>query len=121
MDQNKGYFPPANNANVTSSPLITDGLSPVSNNQVRPSIVDIENLKNALKSDSNFVTCPYCRNQAITRTQKKFSCINCLCCVVTSGILWLFFQACRGKDINCYDADHYCNRCNNNLASYKAC
>jgi hypothetical protein len=119
MEQNKGYLPPSQYKNIQSTPLITNSVPPISKNQ--NSLQDLENLKCALRSSSNFVTCPHCKNQAITKTDRKFSALNCICCLCTVGTCWLFFQACRGKDVNCYDADHYCNKCNSNLASYKAC
>jgi hypothetical protein len=34
---------------------------------------------------------------------------------------WVLFQACRHKDINCYDAKHSCSKCGNLTGAYNAC
>jgi hypothetical protein len=121
MDQKGEYVPPSTYSNINTSPLMHNNIPGVSNNQSSPSQSDIANLQSALKSESNFVTCPFCKNQAVTRTERSCSIANILCCACFVVVPWLIFQCCRGKDLNCYDADHFCNRCGNNLAHYHAC
>jgi hypothetical protein len=122
MDQQSEYVPPSQYSNIPSTPLIQNSVPAMNRNQhSTPSTQDIQNLQSALKSVSNFVTCPYCKNQAITRTEKKCSTANAICCVFTLLLPWALFQVCRGKDLNCYDANHFCTRCGNTLANYHAC
>ena len=82
---------------------------------------EVENLNKSLKSYSQFVSCPYCRNQGMTKVQQSCSCLSVCCCLTFLAVPWLIFQACRGKDINCYDTEHYCVRCGNKLAAYRSC
>ena len=112
------YQPPNNYPN--SSPLIQNSIPAYSNNQVA-SPGQLENLQMALKSSAQYVNCPYCYHQGLTRTETACSCCSVMCCVVFAAVPWLLFQVCRGKDINCLDANHYCQKCNNSLASYRAC
>lgn len=94
----------------------------VNYNQTTPNNDDIENLKSALKTSPQFVCCPYCKNQAMTRIEKSCSIVDmCVCVFLCTGIGWVLCKACRGKDINCYDANHYCARCGNKLVTYSAC
>jgi hypothetical protein len=93
----------------------------VVNNQTAIDEIDKNNLKLTLKSNGQFVNCPYCKNMSVTRADKQCSITNVLCCVFTGPLPWFLLQAVRGKDINCFNADHYCTRCGNVLANYKAC
>lgn len=122
MDPKGDYIPPTSYSNVQgSTPLIQNSVPPVMRNQSSPSTQDIENLQKALKSESNFVTCPYCKNQGMTRIEKSCSIANILCCTCLCIVPWAILKCIRGKDCNCYDADHFCTRCGNNLAHYHAC
>ncbi len=123
-NQQSGQYVPPNlytNSNTTSTPLIQDSVPALPRNQITANQTDIDNLRAALRSTSNFVNCPYCRNQAMTRTERNCSVGNIICAVLTIGIIWLPFQCFRSKDINCYDADHFCTKCGNVLANYRAC
>jgi hypothetical protein len=115
------YVPPTQYSNINSTPLIHNSVPAVAKNQISPSQDEVTNLKTALRSNTQFVTCPFCRNQAMTRTERTCSVANIICCIFTTPLTWLIFQACRSKDISCYDADHFCTRCGNNLANYHAC
>jgi hypothetical protein len=121
MDSN--YNAPTQYSNNFNAPLIPNSHPSVVivNNQVNPTPQELDNLQMALKSTPQFVSCPYCRYQGMTQTERKCSCCNLLCCIFCAAIPWLICQACRGKDINCYDADHYCTRCHNKLSTYRAC
>ena len=121
MDQRGDYIPPNQFTNNQSVPLNQNSIPALSHNQMTPSASEIDNLKASLKSNSQFVSCPFCRNQAMTRVESKCSLTSVLCCVCTSGVFWLLFQACRSKDINCTNSNHFCNRCGNKLADYSAC
>lgn len=120
MTQQGGYVPP--NQYNQSNQFITNTVPAVNYNQTSPSTQEIDNLKSALKSNSQFVCCPFCKNQGMTRTERSCSVLDLatfvICC---TGIGWIICKACRGKDINCYNASHYCVRCGNKLATYNAC
>lgn len=115
------YVPPSQYANVNSSPLIQQSVPAVAYNQLVPSASEISNLQAALKSNSQFVSCPFCRYQAMTRVETKCSFISTFCSIATLVLPWVTVQACRGKDLNCNDAKHYCTRCGNVLANYNSC
>ena len=82
---------------------------------------ELRNMQISLKSNAKFIACSNCKYQSLSRADKQCSTKNVLCCVFFGPLPWLIFQAARNKDINCYDANHYCIRCNVNLANYKAC
>lgn len=83
--------------------------------------VEASSIRRSLKSNAQYVGCPYCKQPSMTRVEKNCSFKNVLCGVLLHPMVWLVYQAVRGKDINCYDADHYCSKCGNKMAEYKAC
>ena len=115
--QQGGYMPPNQNQNQNQN---QNNMNVPTNNQ-SASPQEIENLEKSLKTNSQWVACPFCRNQGMTRTITSCSVCNFLCCFFTGAIPWVIFQACRSKDMNCNDAEHYCSRCGNRLANYTAC
>lgn len=122
MDSKAGeYLPPSEINAQGSSPLLTNSVPAIARNQSIPNPSELENLRAALKTESKFVYCPYCKNQGFTKIEKNCSVSNIVCSVLTVLILWVPFQYCRGKDVSCSNAKHYCNRCNNELANYSAC
>ena len=121
MDNKGQYVPPNTYTNINSSPLIQDSVPAVSWNQLIPNPSELTNLQAALKSSTQFVSCPFCKYQAMTRVEQKCSAGSTLCCVFTGGVCWLGTQLCRGKDLNCKDTDHFCTRCGNKLANYHSC
>jgi hypothetical protein len=123
MDPNKAgeYLPPSEFNNKGSTPLIQNSIPAVAKNQTIPNPSEIDNLQAALKSSSKYVYCPYCKKQNFTKIEKNCSFPNIFCSAITVLVLWVPFQLCRGKDLNCSNAKHYCNLCNNVLADYRAC
>lgn len=107
-----------------SSPLIQDSVSPIpttATNQLQANQEQINNLKRNLKSTPKFASCPFCRNQGETRVEKKLNVPNLIFGIVTVGLLWLPTKLIRSKDMNCYDAKHYCMKCKGELSNYSAC
>jgi hypothetical protein len=90
-------------------------LIPVTNNQK----VVANNFN--LKSSPQLILCPNCGYNGYTRVAPSCNCANCCCCFFCSCIIWACFQCCRGKDLNCRDATHYCSKCNTLIGSYSAC
>ena len=82
--------------------------------------LQISNLQKNLKSNPQYIQCPYCKKQGHTKMEQNCSILTGVLSVVGIFFLWAGCQLCRGKDINCRDADHYCVGCGNKLASYKS-
>ena len=134
MNTNPTYQPPVKSyTNLTSDsinynypqiPRIENSVPnvpPLMNNQTLSINQDLANIGNCLKSNAQFVQCPYCKFSGISKTEKSLSPLNLLCCLCFGPFSWVSFQAIRSKDINCYDAEHSCQRCGNKYASYQAC
>ena len=104
------------NQSVPQSPNVS-----IINNQINPNnSLEMLMLPTILKSEPRFIACPYCKSTGITRTEKKISFKSTLL-FLCSPLIWGAFQMCREKDLNCYDADHYCIYCNSKLNSYTSC
>ncbi len=103
-------IPSANSNQVSGNPPQSDS-----------GVVHLENLKKALRTQSSNLKCPFCQTQMSTEVTKKCSIINILCAIFTTPILWACLKCCRGKDCNCYDAKHKCQKCRRQLADYSAC
>jgi hypothetical protein len=116
---NQGYVPPnqlePTNYNV-SQPISQPILS---QNQVTS--IPTVNFEGVLRSNPAFVVCPHCRQGGVTRAETSCSILNTCCCICTYLGPWIIFQACRGKDINCCDANHFCVACGAKLYTYNAC
>ena len=93
----------------------------VTQNQTMITQYEVNNISKILKSSGQFIACPYCKAQGVTRTEETCSLFNVSCGVIFGPIPWILFQALRRKDINCYDAEHHCIQCGSKLATYKAC
>ncbi len=96
-------------------------LPTLSNNQIAILQNDFNFIHTALRSHPQFIQCPMWSYAGITKAEKSYSIPNLLCCLCFGVVGWLGAQAVRGKDINCLDAEHFCNRCGHRLGSYQAC
>ena len=92
----------------------------MTNNQLQNNSYELLALSTVLRSQPQFVVCPFCHSVCPTRTEKKLSFINTLFCVLIPQ-LWIAHQLLKDKDLNCYDSQHYCLKCNANLGNYSAC
>ena len=77
-------------------------------------------LSKVLRSTSQFVLCPFCNQFVPTRTERSCSCSN-VCCFFLGVYPYFYFQIFREKDINCYNANHYCPNCTKMVHQYRAC
>lgn len=92
------------------------------NNQTTPSgNCDLLILSTVLKSQPVTVECPFCKGVCVTRTERQLSWKSCLFSLLGTPYLWFLTQICRNKDLNCYNAKHYCLKCNAELGEYSAC
>ena len=89
--------------------------------QIVPDQVYVENLRKGLRSEECYVNCPYCLNQCGTKTLSTCSTPNILCFVLSTPVLWSLFQFFRSKDLNCYDTEHFCKKCGQELGLYNSC
>ena len=81
----------------------------------------VNNLKFALKTSPQCISCPYCNYQDFTNVERKCNILNTVFCVFTAGIFWSCHQCFRGKDCNCFNATHSCSKCGQEINDYKAC
>ena len=92
----------------------------LSNNQ-DVNIDRLNNLKYALKSSSQFISCPYCNYQDFTGVEKENNMLNTVFCILSLGTLWGCHQFFRNKDCNCFNAKHTCKKCGQEIQNYKTC
>lgn len=121
----KGDYIPSRSNSETKKPFLDEmtinNLTTNTSDKLVPNIQAINKLNHALKSYPSYVTCPYCKHQGLTRINKNVSITNLSCCILTIGIGWLLWQSCRGKDMNFYNVNHYCLKCDAKLSEYGAC
>ena len=114
LNSNVNNIPNSNNPNYLPSGIIN-------NQPTSPQTISTAQIFSHLKSSPAYINCPHCTNLAVTKTESELNLSN-LCCSICFGvIIWLGFQACREKDINCYDSVHKCSKCGAVLNKYSAC
>ncbi len=94
---------------------------PILTNNQDVNMNHVKNLKFALKTNPQLISCPYCKFQDFTSIEKKCNTLNTIFCIFTLGIFWGPHQYFRNKDCNCYDVKHTCQKCGQELNQYKAC
>ena len=93
----------------------------VTNNQQYVPQGEEARIREALRTTSQYIRCLGCQYAGLTSVERKLSCANVCCCALTTPLLWLCYQSCRAKDINCFDAVHTCTKCGNKIGNYEAC
>ena len=82
MDPNKEYTNP--NSNIEEQMLNKEKPMDQQTEAIKLSVVSnthkINNLSDALRTKSSYVTCPYCYHQSLTRTNKKCNKGNIIFC-----------------------------------------
>ncbi len=76
---------------------------------------------NMFKTNPIAMNCGFCNKTITTTVVKKCNCCACCLCWFTGVCFYLCVQACRGKDLCCYDATHTCPNCGNVVGTYIAC
>ncbi len=61
-----------------------------------------------------------CCGGAPTSVENSYNCVNLITCVLCNPC-WFVHQACKTKDMNCYDARHSCTTCGKVRGEYSAC
>jgi len=89
--------------------------------QLSPLQEDLKEVKSVLKSVPVFVVCPYCKEQGLTVPKRSINCVNLSCCICFGVFSWVLLQAVNKKDMNCYNAEHYCKKCGNKVGDYATC
>lgn len=92
----------------------------ITNNQIINNNFELLALSTVLKSNPQFIVCPFCHNITPSRTEKNINIKNAIC-LCLSPILWGIHQTLRNKDLTCYDSKHFCIKCNAYLGSYQSC
>ena len=67
------------------------------------------------------LTCMFCKKPMTTNVNTTCNVCACLLCYLTGIAFYVCVQACRGRDLCCYDAEHRCPHCNNVVGTYTAC
>ena len=91
----------------------------VANQLMQPKIIYVDATN--FKSSPNNTTCPICKNPITTQINKNCNWYSFLFCYCIGILPWITLQCCRNKDINCYNAEHFCPRCGNKIAEYNSC
>ena len=99
--------------------------SPIQQNQV---VINQLNIPKVIYVDStNFKTspvstiCPFCKKQIFTYANKKCNWYSWILCNCIGVLPWITLQCCRNKQVNCYDAEHFCPNCGNKIVEYNSC
>ena len=87
-------------------------------NQATPAVMVHPNM---FKTTPVSLTCTFCHKPITTTVTQTFNCCACCLCWFTGLLIYVCIQACRGKDICCYDASHTCPYCGNVVGTYTAC
>ena len=85
MDSNEYCMNPSKYMDKTE-PILTDSQTKKQETHQNKLIINtklINNLNRALKSKSNSIYCPYCKNQDSTKIEKNLNIINLLCFIFT--------------------------------------
>ncbi len=79
-----------------------------------------DQLSDSLRSHSVLIKCLSCGNVHTTETSHKY---NVLSMILGVGCfpVWLAYMGWKRKDLNCYNADHYCQKCQKYIDTYTAC
>ena len=93
--------------------------NPISN-QSTPGPEELQGTIDSLRSTPVFSSCPGCRVTGPSKVIRNLSCPNLIFCILLSPC-WFGNQSYKIKDLNCFDADHYCNKCGNLIGKYSAC
>ena len=89
------------------------------NNQTSPTPEEIISINQSLRTNPVFVTCPGCRVKGPSKVIRNFSISSCICWFCCSPF-WLCTKLRHVKELNCYDADHYCHKCGNLIGKYES-
>ena len=77
-------------------------------------------ITDSLRSYNVCVKCTVCGEVAATDVNHRYNILNivlgCLCVPA-----WLAYMSWKRKDLNCYNADHYCSKCEKYIDTYIAC
>lgn len=94
--------------------------TPVFNQTSPQSTIPSNSLYPIFRTFPQYVVCPHCSQVAYTYVVKKISILSivCACCYPKC---WFIRQDYKAKDLNCYDASHYCMNCNYKMADYNSC
>ena len=72
------------------------------------------------KDDPISMTCPFCLKVITTKTESKFNCVACFCCLIFT-LFYCCVQLCLGRNACCCDIKHKCPNCGKILGYYKSC
>ena len=110
-------IPMMNPVNVSQGQIQPNPI--VVNQMAQPKIVYIDTTK--IKTSPFGMVCPICNGNIRTIVNKKCNWYTCALCYCAGLFTWIMLQCCRNKELNCYNAEHFCPRCGNKIAEYNSC
>ena len=115
---NNNYYGQPNNGEEPPFPLMNQQ-NEIVVNQIQPKIINISNTHFGTKSIP--ITCNFCQIPITSNVIRSFNLCSCLFSFCTFFIFWFKIQLFRGKELNCYDAQHICPNCGQILGNYSSC
>ena len=90
----------------------------ITNQMTKVSVLYVDSTN--FKTDPLLIICPICKNQVQTVVNKKWDWYSFCLCHIFGLCAWITFQCCRNKQLNCFDAEHFCPRCGNKIVEYSS-
>ena len=91
-------------------------------NQTSPSVITTVVINpDYFKLNPITIQCPFCHRMITTDVKTSWSCLALCLWGFTGWIPYFCIQCCRGKELCCQNAVHYCPCCNNQIGKYSAC
>ena len=88
--------------------------------EIEKSNKEVQVISQEFNSSPVSITCPFCKNPIITKTESKLSFLACFCFFVFN-IVYCCFQICRDKNPCCCDISHRCPKCGKIVGHYDPC
>ena len=89
------------------------------NQPIVPRVIYVDSSKFTTSPCS--MSCPFCNSQINTEVKKNWNMFSCVFCLWAGICCWAGLQFCRNKQLNCFDAEHYCPVCHNKIGDYSSC
>ena len=112
LNQNAQMNQPVPQLQITQKQVIL-------NQMIKPKVIYVDTTN--FKTSPYNTICPFCNSQITTQTNKKCNWYSWLLCYCAGIVPWIILQCCRNKQLNCYNAEHFCPNCGNKIAEYNSC
>ncbi len=89
------------------------------NQPIVPQVIYVDTSK--LTTSPCSMICPFCKSQINTEVKKNWNVLSCVLCLWAGLCCWAGLQFCRNKQLNCFDAEHFCPVCRGKIGDYSSC